>query len=115
MSRQWSTKACVCARAGSEREQEMIDRAGKPCREKCNRLGFASGVSVCNSTSLSQFRSGLCKGAFGCGCSFSHRGPQPLCKCCFIQRSWFPSPSKAANILDSKSPGDLEGWEEKLI
>lgn len=70
----------VCVHAlGSEREQEMIDRAGKPCREKCNRLGFASGVSVCNSTSLSQFRSGLCKGAFGCGCSFSHRGPHSLC------------------------------------
>lgn len=115
MSRQWSTKACVCTCAGEEEKAENDGQGWGTLSRKCNRLGFASGVSVCNSTSLSQFKSGLCKGSFDCGCSFSHRGPPPPYKCCFIQKTWFPFPSEAANISDSKSTGNLEGWEEKLV
>lgn len=73
---------CVCAPGGRERKQAMID-SWETLSRKCNRLGFASGVSVYNSTSLSPFWSELCKGSFDCGCSRCHCRPPPLQKCCF--------------------------------
>lgn len=60
----------------------MIVRVGGARREKCYRLGFASGVSVCKSTSLSQFKGGLCQGSSDRGYSFPHRGPPPRYRCC---------------------------------
>lgn len=113
MSRQRSAQACVCARAGEGEKVGNARQGWETLSRKCNRLGFASAVSVCNSTSLSQFKSGLCKGSFNCGGWLS--GGRSSVQVQFHSEKLVPFPLGGSKHPTLTALGPWEGWGEELV
>lgn len=101
MSRQRSTRACPCARAGEGEKAGNDAQAWETLSRKCNRLGFSSGVSIFNSTRLGHLKSGLCKRSFDCGCFTLPPWAAASVQVQFHSEGLVPSPMETANTLKS--------------